>query len=93
MFHNPKALDFMVASTCVLEHGSFFPKEEIRQEDYYDKLRIAQTREWSQDIVVTGIDMAKKGDLKNAVRQYNDALKIDPYNADAYTAKGAAYVA
>jgi len=92
MFHNPYSLKFMLEAFYIGDIGSFQPKKPYEGTEFYDKLRELQNREWAQDIVAAGIDCAKKGDYKKAMKNYNEALKIDPYNSDAYTAKGAAYV-
>ncbi|KAL4420925.1 hypothetical protein ABPG77_001408 [Micractinium sp. CCAP 211/92] len=53
-------------------------------------LRAALRTAWSQEALRRGVALAKAGDLAGALPCYDQALQLDPGNADALVARGAA---
>eukprot|EP00756_Hemistasia_phaeocysticola_P016295 Hpha_TRINITY_DN15467_c1_g7::TRINITY_DN15467_c1_g7_i1::g.173575::m.173575 len=61
-----------------------------RPEWNHGKLRLEQGRLHARALVSEGVRAARRGDLGRAVGLYDEALRHDQNNADAYVARGAA---
>eukprot|EP00727_Mastigamoeba_balamuthi_P000847 m51a1_g1076 hypothetical protein (418) ;mRNA; f:5926-7646 len=88
---NPNALEQLVQSLGLEEDASFLPDDALPSDWHYDVLHAKQNRKWAQETVVKGVELAKKGDYQKAMVCYKQAIEVDPQNADAYVARGAAY--
>ena len=54
------------------------------------ELRAGIARAWSREAIVRGAGHARAGNYVTALKCYEQALEMDPSNADAYVALGAA---
>ncbi|EFA84990.1 hypothetical protein PPL_01984 [Heterostelium album PN500] len=91
---NPWSYANMLQSLGLSESDSTFLPRDLssttKQLDY-KSLRDHQNYEWARDMVVKGIEYAKKGQFDRALDLYYSALEADKDHSDAYVALGAAY--
>jgi tetratricopeptide (TPR) repeat protein len=77
------------------EYGSVIKtKEQIAEDDAFIKVCLTQEgtlQKASKHLVNLGFTHLNKGDIKTAMRRFNQAWLLDPKNEDAYWGFGAVY--
>ena len=75
----------------VVEGGNLrTPDHEARSRAFVDEVKAVVRASWAEESVRRGVDFAKRGDYTTAIKCYEHALELDPRNAVAFVAKGAA---
>ena len=75
----------------VVEGGNLrTPEHEARSRAFVDEVKAVVRASWAEESVRRGVDFAKRGDYTTAIKCYEQALELDPRNAVAFVAKGAA---
>ena len=75
----------------VVEGGNLrTPDHEARSRAFVDEVKAVVRASWAEESVRRGVDFAKRGDYTTAIKCYEQALELDPRNAVAFVAKGAA---
>ena len=91
-YTNPYAVHNMVLSCDIDEYASLAFDLSFPESQGYETMRRAQNQEWAEQRLERGVGFAKEGKLNEALRCYTEAIELVPSFADAYTARGAAYV-
>lgn len=92
LFGNPYALDHMMDSFGISQEARLFGMNARRpQMRGYMELRRLQNTSWAQDSVRKGVQHASDRNYALAIKCYQNAINLDPKNADAHVALGAAF--
>ena len=96
-FHSPYSYAAMrdaygvMDGWSVVEGGNLrTPDHEARSRAFVDEVKAVVRASWAEESVRRGVDFAKRGDYTTAIKCYEQALELDPRNAVAFVAKGAA---
>lgn len=96
-FLNPYTLDKLAALFRINKDASLFREKllskyiPIPSGNVHIELRKFQNKGWALDIVASGVQLAKKGKLDEAISAYSKALEVDLECVEGLVARGAAY--
>eukprot|EP00761_Pharyngomonas_kirbyi_P004342 gb/GECH01004346.1/.p1 GENE.gb/GECH01004346.1/~~gb/GECH01004346.1/.p1 ORF type:complete len:499 (+),score=91.01 gb/GECH01004346.1/:1-1497(+) len=92
-FHNPYALEQMIAALGLDASGSLFPQMrggKCPRQETYKSIEKMQSRILSDETLRIGVDYARQGHPNEALKAYDKSLEYNYNNTDAHVARGAA---
>ena len=89
-FKNPYACHNMVLLCDIAEYSSLCCDLLVPKNQHYETMRAIQNQKWAEQRLLRGVEYAKEGKYKEALRCYAEAIELVPKYAEAYTARGAA---
>jgi tetratricopeptide (TPR) repeat protein len=91
-YSNPYGVHNMVLSYDINEHTSLLHDLSFPESESYEKIRFSQNKIWAEQRLLRGVEYAKEGKFKEALKYYGESVELVPDYAEAYTARGAAYI-